>query len=213
MSAAPQPHPALAEILRPAHARSARFGTCPQAVWQPGHGHVPRGVLGATGDLKEVRAILVFAEPGGVYPGDSYPDAGPDDLLAATIAATFQSFAASRDLFHRNIRWFIDQIAPGRPFAEQLRSVWLTEGRLCSVTQEIGGLRDRSCADRYLARQVQLMPQATVVGFGGKAQAYLRALGIRHVAAYALAPPGANHRPARPSWEAAIEAIRRGPRD
>ena len=51
------------------------------------------------------------------------------------------------------------------------------------------------------------MPQAVVIGFGGKAQAYLSTLKVDHIAAYALAPPGANHRPARPSWDAAVKAV------
>lgn len=153
---------------------------------------------------------MVFAEPGGVYPTDHY-DAGlaPQQLLAATVTETGRIMANSQDQFHRNLRWFINQILPGQDFATQLRGVWLTEGRLCSVAQEIGGRKDRSCADRYLARQIALMPDAVVIGFGSKAQAYLSALRIDHCAARALAPPGANHRPARPSWDAAIQEVKR----
>ena len=153
---------------------------------------------------------MVFAEPGGVYPTDHYDTSlSAQNLLAATVAETGRIIATSQDQFHRNVRWFIDQILPGQAFAAQLRGVWLTEGRLCSVAQEIGGRKDRSCADRYLARQIALMPNAVVIGFGNKAQAYLSALRIDHCAARALAPPGANHRPARPSWEAAIAEVKR----
>lgn len=53
-----------------------------------------------------------------------------------------------------------------------------------------------------------MLPNATVVAFGGKAQDYVRRLKVEHVKAYALAPPGANHTPARPSWENALENIK-----
>lgn len=197
-------------MLLPAFAPCAGFGTCPEAVWQPAIGHVPRGFLGAAGDLAQVRAIMVFAEPGGVYPQDHYdPALTPQQMLSACVAETLRIMAAAQHQFHRNVRWFIDQIVPGQDLASQLCSVWLTEARLCSVAQEIGGRKDRTCADRYLARQIALMPGAVVIGFGAKAQACLSALQIPHCAARALAPPGANHRPARPSWEAAIAEVRR----
>jgi hypothetical protein len=204
------PHADLLKILLPAYLPCAGFGTCAEAIWDPAKGHVPRGFLGACGALTEVRAILVFAEPGGVYPADRYdPALSPQNLLATTVAETGRMMSTGQDKFHRNVRWFIDQILPGQDFSTQLRGVWLTEGRLCSVAQEIGGRKDRSCADRYLARQIALMPNAVVIGFGKKAQAYLSALKIDHCAARALAPPGANHLPARPSWEAAIDEVKR----
>ena len=71
-----------------------------------------------------------------------------------------------------------------------------------------------SCARHYLAQQLDMLPNATVVAFGGKAQHYVKHLRVEHLAAYALAPPGANHKPARPSWERVITTIeeRRLPR-
>lgn len=89
-----------------------------------------------------------------------------------------------------------------------MRHVWLTEGRLCSIDNEIGNVKDRTCASRYLRRQLAALPNATVVAFGGKAQRYLDGLGIARIDAYALAPPGAYHKPAKPSWIAAIEAVK-----
>jgi hypothetical protein len=86
--------------------------------------------------------------------------------------------------------------------------VWLTEGRLCSIDVEIGHTKDTTCAKNYLSQQINLMMNASVVAFGGKAKAYLKGVGIDFIGAYALAPPGANHTPARPSWENAIAEIR-----
>ncbi|MCU0908959.1 MAG: hypothetical protein MUF73_16325 [Rhodobacteraceae bacterium] len=202
------PAPALADILRPALAPCTGFGTCREALWDPGAGHVPRGFLGATGRPDEVEVVMVLAEPGTPYPGSGFRSGTAADLMAQAVADTHRTIRDSQDLFHRNLRWFLNQLWPGRPFDDQLRHVWITEGRLCSVAVESGGLRDATCADRYLRAQIAALPGAVVVGFGGKAQAYLRRLRVPHLAAYALAPPGANHRPARPSWEAAIAAIR-----
>lgn len=203
------PNAGLRKVLEPAYLPCAGFGTCAEAVWNPAAGHVPRGFLGATGRLDEVRAVLVFAEPGGVYPDDHYaPDQRPEAFLAQAVAETGRIMAAGTDLFHRNLRSFLDMILPGQSFADQLRQVWLTEGRLCSVAQEIGGRRDRRCSQIYLRAQIALMPQAVVIAFGGKAQAYLSALKLDHVKAVALSPPGANHRGARSSWEMAAATVR-----
>lgn len=148
------PHPRLRAVLEPAYRPCMGFGTCAEALWRPEAGHVPRGFLGATGALDEVRAVLVFAEPGGVHPGDHYPpDQAPDRFLAQAVAETGRIIAAGTDLFHRNVRAFLDMILPGMAFDDQLRHVWLTEGRLCSVAQEIGGRRDRRCAQTTCARR------------------------------------------------------------
>jgi len=101
----------------------------------------------------------------------------------------------------------LGELFPGLSFNEQLRRAWLTEGRLCSIANEIASTTDQRCAQEYLMPQITRMPNATVVGFGGKAQKYLKSLRIDFVSAYAMAPPGANHRPARPSWEAAIAQV------
>lgn len=102
----------------------------------------------------------------------------------------------------------MSELFPDLTFDQQLRHVWMTEGRLCSITHEIGGVRDRNCAATYLERQLDALPNATVVAFGGKAQHYLRGRSAPWLSARALAPPGANHAPARPSWEAAIGEVR-----
>ena len=76
-----------------------------------------------------------------------------------------------------------------------------------SIENETGTTRDALCARHYLARQFDILPNATVVAFGGKAQHYVKRLRVDHLTAYALAPPGSNHKPARPSWERVITKI------
>ena len=102
----------------------------------------------------------------------------------------------------------MDQLYPEKSFDEQLKHVWLTEGRLCSINVEIGPMQKNVCAPTYLSKQIKLLPSATIVGFGSKAKPYLSRLGENFIKAYALAPPGANHKPARPSWLSAIEQIK-----
>ena len=128
--------------------------------------------------------------------------------MTACTDHAYKSFKHGTDLFHRIVRWFVSQIYPDMTFDKQLSRVWLTEGRLCSIDKEIGSTKDRTCATHYLVRQIELLPNATVVAFGGKAKHYLKGLGVDFIGAYALAPPGANHRPALPSWEAAIAQIK-----
>lgn len=210
-----RPDDQLSELLRAAYLPCDNFpalgGICREAHWAPESGHIPRGFLGATGALEDVELVMVFAEPGHPHPGEVYDSKdSPDTLLEGGMRHAYESFAKGTDLFHRNVRWFMDQLYPNLTFDEQLRHVWLTEGRLCSIDNEIGSLRDYRCAERYLRAELELLPNATVVAFGGKARDYVRRLKIEpeHLEAYALAPPGANHKPARPSWEKAIEHIK-----
>ena len=204
----PEPTHRLKSIMCEAYNPCHSFGVCREARWDPAAGHLPRGFIGATGRPEDVEVVMVFAQPGHPYAGEGFdPDLTPEKLMKSALAQTYHSFKTSRDAFHGNARWFMNQLYPDLTFDEQLRHVWLTEGRLCSFDVEIGGPRDRTCARHYLTRQIDALPNATIVAFGGKAKHYLGGLGIDFVGAYSLAPPGANHRPALPSWEAAINKI------
>ena len=205
----PLPNRSLLDILGAAYRPCANFGLCREAQWNPQRGHIPRGFLGATGTPEEVEVIMVFAEPGHPYEGHGFdPALGPDGILQGGVQQTYDCFRNMTDQFHANVRWFMGQLYPALSFDDQLRHVWLTEGRLCSIDNEIGNARDRTCATHYLKRQIAALPNATVIAFGGKAQHYLKGLDIDRIDAFALSPPGANQKAARPSWIAAIEAVR-----
>lgn len=204
----------LKSLLMESYRPCRFFGQCREARWGPDNGHIPRGYVGATGTPKDVEVIMVFSEPGHPHEGESYDASlGAEGLMTACTSHAYQSFRNGTDLFHRNVRWFISELYPDLTFDEQLERVWLTEGRLCSIDVEIGNTTDRTCAANYLVEQIRLLPNATVVAFGGKAKHYLKGLGVDFIGAYALAPPGANHRPARPSWEAAVAEIERRRRE
>ena len=73
----------------------------------------------------------------------------------------------------------------------------------------------RECGERHLAKQLVLLNRCPIVALGGKAQKrvkYLKhanpALSERVIGAYAAAPPGCNHNPARSSWENAARKVR-----
>ncbi len=203
------PAPELAAVMREAYLPCMYFATCPEAVWAPAAGHAPRGFLGATGRKDDVWLVMVFAEPGGLYPGHSHGSGtDPDETMLSCLQQTYNCIADGRDQFHRNVRTFLDLVFPRMPFEEQLRRTWLTEGRLCSFAQETGGRKDHTCARHYLARQIAVLPNAVIVAFGGKAQDYMKRLRIPHLAAFSLAPPGANRPEARQSWLDAAGRVR-----
>jgi len=202
------PHRKLSNVLLRAYAPCPHFGSCPQATWDPTHGQVPRGFLGATGALSDVEVIMLFAEPGHPYAQEDFdPDKTPNETLESAVSRTYKHYRDGTDLFHRNVRWFLSELYPDMPFDQQLKRAWLTEGRLCSIENEIGSTRNGLCAQYYLARQIEILPNATVVAFGDKARYYMKKLAVECLEAYAFAPPGANFPPTRPSWEKAISTI------
>ena len=183
--------------------------TCPEAIWDPKNGNIPRGYLGATGKAEQVEVIMVFAEPGEPHGNETYGlNLDPKNLMESCINHTYTSMNNGTDQFHRNVKWFLNELFPGKSLSEQLRNIWLTEGRLCSIAEEIGKASNKICANHFLKRQIDLMPNATVIPFGGKARDALKSIRVQFVdGVYALAPPGANHKPAKPSWENAIQIV------
>lgn len=153
--------------------------------------------------------VLVFAEPGAPHAGEAYDQCETeDDFMEAALSHAYTAFSNGQDLMHKNTRWLMDQAFPGLAFDEQLRHVWLTESRFCSLDEELGSCSNRLCANEHLAAQLALMPNARVVALGGKAAQRISQAASGFRKAYAVAPPGCNHKPARPSWEAAVRWVR-----
>ena len=202
------PNERILAVMLDAYRPCRNFGKCREARWAPEYGQLPRGPLGATGDPGDVEVVMVFSEPGRPLDGERHDaGSGPEGLLRSAMQHTYNCYTAQIDSFHRNVRWFMSEILPGLTFDQQLHHVWLTEGRLCSIENEIGSTTDPTCASSYLVLQIKALPEAVVVAFGRKAQRYLRGIDIPFVPAFALSPPGANYRAALPSWRAAIEQI------
>ena len=73
----------------------------------------------------------------------------------------------------------------------------------------------RECGERHLAKQLVLLNRCPIVALGGRSQKrvkYLKhanpASSERVIGAFAAAPPGCNHNPARSSWENAARKVR-----
>lgn len=201
----------LVEILEPAYHPCPGFsGACRGvARWKPELGHVPRGFVGGLGSVDEIEVVILVAEPGDPLAGEKYSG----DHLAQTCQHTLRLLRGDGSLFHRNLRYLLDQLFPGLRLRDQLRKAWITETYLCSAPEETGPVRtiaERECASRYLGQQLELLEGLPVIALGGKAYARVRRVpGIRNVRkAYSVAPPGCNHRPARPSWDAAAKWAR-----
>jgi hypothetical protein len=197
------PNEKLAAVLKPAFAPCSHFGQCPEAIWDPVNGHIPRGFLGAVGPIEKVKLTMVFAEPGHPLESETYPLSSSKYIEEVTWQ-TYQRFSNQATLMHQNVRWILDQAFPRLSFDEQLELVWLANARMCSIDDEIGSTPDIICTKRYLARILALLLNSRVIAFGGKAQHKLRRAGIPFVAALSVSPPGCKRKHARPSWLAAL---------
>ena len=206
------PNSKLVEILQPAYlpCRGFKEGCNGIATWAPAEGHVPRGFVGATGRLDEVKVVILLAEPGDphgveVYRGGNY--------MEQACEYTFKALSEGTDLFHRNLKYLLNRLFPDLPLRDQLRRAWVTETYLCSAPEEAGPVpadAEKECASRYLARQLKLWDGLPVIALGGKAHKRAnRVPGVRNLKkAYAVGPPGCNFSPARPSWNDAAEWAR-----
>lgn len=201
------PNPAVVEALLPAFEPCPGFATsCREMRWSPELGHVPRGFSGALGRLDEVSLVLVTAEPGDPFTREQYPPSPPSAVLEAAAEYVSAARESTMDTYHRNLRYILDGCFPSMTFREQMRRTWITEAVLCSALIEAGRVSracERECRSRYLEPQLRLFPNALVVALGGKARSRLKGWpGV--VGAFAVAPPGANFKRARPSWDAVI---------
>lgn len=204
------PVPELVKILQPAYRPCPSFkGACKDiAIWKPSVGHVPRGFIGALGRLSEIKVVILVSEPGDPhYSREAYRGS---NKLEQTCEYTFKVLNEGTDLYHRNLKYLLNRLFPNVSLKDQLRKAWVTETFLCSAPKEAGpvpAVAEKECASRYLAGQLELLDGLPVIALGGKA--YTRAKRVPGVVnlkkAYAVGPPGCNHRPARPSWDAAAE--------
>ena len=201
------PCPELTALLLPAYkCRHFDGGCAGAAVWDPDRGFVPRGFIGALGRLDDVKLVLLLAEPGNGLPGESHPFAGePRDFLNELCRYVFDQFEAGSSLFHKNVRYILDRCWPGLTLRRQLERTWITESYLCSApyaTAPVLRRSERTCAESYLAPQLDLLRDRVIVALGGKADSRTARLpGIRVHRAFAVGPPGCNHRGARPTWD------------
>ena len=217
------PNESLVDVLLPAYC-CQRFGQCPDAKWHPSEGHVPRGFLGATGELEDVEVIMVLAEPAkpknkkGLKESYEHRDSNPKGTLEQVVEFVYGCYEMQVSRLHRNARMFLEwRYGDEVPFDAQLWRVWITEARLCSIskaTADPGAEAYGLCEDRYLARQIERLPRAQVVAFGKKAERAVENLWrvgrLRQnpIVAGSLASYGNRLAPARESWKVALRQLR-----
>ena len=210
------PNEKLIEVLAPAYGPCRRMlthgGGCPESKWNPASGHVPRGFLGATGKLDEVKLVMVLAEPGDPKCSENYVGSlSPADMLRRVVDFVHGAYVDRDGTVQRVVRWFLDRRFPGMDFDHQLRRVWITQSRLCSLDESGGSARISlysRCENNYLAAQLRLLPDVPIVAFGGKARSVLRRL---KVDAPAIEVPHSSARGTEESkrgkWEQAIAKL------
>ena len=209
----------LIEILKPAYKPCESFGECPEAQWSPENGHIPRGYLGATGKISEVEVVFVVAEPS--HPLETYPKiADPLTYITASTDLAYECYAFNTyqggiplksTVGHANLKYFLNRLYPELTFDKQLKKIWITESRLCSIDEKIGNIKSDKrtiCSRNYLQKQLELLSHAEIVGFGGKAQQMLNKLKIGYHKANALYPPEGNKPRAKESWDRIMKRIK-----
>ena len=181
----------LEDILERAYRCQAFDDACKgTATWAPQEGLVPRGFIGALGDIEEVEVVITTAQPGAPpHPEEPalYSQARKQDLLDRTSQHTFECFRDERDRYHQGIRYLLDQIFhPNRRLEDQLRKTWITQTYLCSAPggdgQKVGSRAGRECAGRYLTPQLALFDGVPLIALGGAAQKRVRHVpGVRNL--------------------------------
>ena len=108
------------------------------------------------------------------------------------------------------VRWFLDRRFCGVDFDDQLRRVWITQSRLCSLDESGGSARNSlyfRCENDYLAAQLRLLPNVPIVAFGGKAHKVLRRLNSRKAIEVPHPSARTSDKSKRDDWERAIAKL------
>src|SRR3954452_23726769 len=102
-------------------------------------GPCSQGFRGAPAAVADVRLVLVSAEPGDPFDGESYAtDGTPQDYLRSVCVSNADHLRHSSDQYMRNLRRILDMAWPGADLQEQLRKTWVTNSVLCSAPVESG---------------------------------------------------------------------------
>ena len=202
------PCPEIMDLLLPAVQPCANFGAdcAGVAIWDPENGHVPRGFVGALGELSDVELVLMTAEPGDPLPHERYEQpADPVELMESICRYSLEQFVAGTTLFHKNIRRILDSCWPQVTLEDQLRKTWFVDTYLCSARVEGGTVPAKSwrrCGIDYLGPQLRLLSDRAIVALGRKAQKRTQAaFDGKFLGVGSAAPPGCHWPGVRQSWE------------
>ena len=210
----------LTKVLLPAYTKCCILTTnCSELKNDVKEGHVPRGFCGAFGSLSDVQLVLVLAEPGNPDPeihGDK-TNPTPRKLLADNTLGVFETVdIAKKDgkrNFHGNIAIILNECWPGLTLEQQFERTWMTESVLCSADKSTGQVPrpiEQACAETYLRRQLDLLPNRFVVALGDKAKKRLGMIGVEYdFAAWAPGRPKGPTKEALKTWKELGKAFRK----
>lgn len=206
------PNNQLRQTLLPAYS-CPYFGTCKEAKFVPSQGHMPRGFVGAYGDLQEIEVIFVIAEPGHPLKQENYEnELEAEKLLDFATATAYDLLLNQKTTFHKNMRWVLNHYWPNLELSAQLSRVWITESRLCSIENKIGPMKDKLCSTLYLSKQLEILKDIPVIAFGNKARDRILQIdgfdATRLFCARALAPPGSTSPKSKKSWIESLEFVK-----
>ncbi|RMD87238.1 MAG: hypothetical protein D6813_13840, partial [Calditrichaeota bacterium] len=143
---------------------------------------MPRGFCGGTGKLKDIKLVLILAEPSNnTQSNEQYLKTKPNELLDEVSKFVYNAYEKSQDEFHQNARRFLNLVWPGLNFHEQMKKTWITESVLCSVPPIEGKEKGNSladidkeickkCSEKYLLKQLKKMHDCCIVKVGTKAK-------------------------------------------
>jgi len=165
----------MKEAYMPCEGKS--FCECNGIKYEPSSGHMPRGFCGATGQIEDVKLVLVLAEPG--TPKDEHYDEGDVDYMLEQhikkVGVAFDGDRDKLDLFHKNTGKIVEMCFD-KKFIEVKKHIWITESVLCSLPPDNKMPADvvRKCGNKYLIKQYELLKHAYWVVLGGDAEKRLR---------------------------------------
>jgi len=180
--------------------------------WNPESGHTPRGYVGASHNLSDVRLVVCMAEPGNPRADEWYDVEDASQAIQQVLSGVSGAITEGASAFHRNLRFILDCCWPGVPLTEQLQQPWITETTLCSAPVSTGSILrkvENECINRYLKAQLAIFSNPFKLALGRKAESRMRAAGVvpDFVARAAGLPMG--HRvEAEKQWKEAGKAFR-----
>lgn len=132
--------------------------------------------------LDEVYLVIVSAQPSKPFTKDKKPFLeeiySGDPVRDVDVVLGAEYLRSSATDYHANIRTFLDDVFPQfcGDFDRQLKHVWVTQSRHCSIVEKPGGKKSGNirkpvrliCSRAHLVEQVKLFPNAIVLFAGEK---------------------------------------------
>lgn len=210
---------ALFEILKPlyspcVHFKNACAGHC---QWSLDIGMVPSGFGGATGELSEVKLIVITAEPGAPIVNHGYSGT-PQEMVENSMKIFERSLRVGgvdrasgfNGRFHRNFRRILEYCWPEEGIDAILRKTWVTNTVLCPLPPFANSHPKQvktTCGNSYLKQQIELFPSAFILVLGRETKARMEMNGFEYNANGLHPSYWANPKASIDSWKLAAAEL------